>query len=130
MRLPAISRLLSLPVRFPLRSAPARGLVSALAEIEHDVEDDAVHPSETRRMNIVTAVNDALYMTLATDPTAVVFGQDVKFGGVFRCSAGLADEFGADRVLNTPLCEQAIAGFGVGLASVGATAIAECQFGD
>lgn len=59
-----------------------------------------------------------------------MFGEDVAFGGVFRCSMGLVDEFGKKRVFNTPLTEQGIAGFGIGLASVGATAIGEIQFGD
>lgn len=49
-------------------------------------------------------------IALATDPSAVLFGEDVGFGGVFRCSMGLREEFGADRVFNTPLCEQGIAG--------------------
>ena len=79
------------------------------------------------------------------DKTAVVFGEDVAFGGVFRCTMGLAEEFGAflhplvrsilnlsslggERVFNTPLTEQGIAGFGIGLASMGHTAIAEIQF--
>ena len=60
----------------------------------------------------------------------VVFGEDVAFGGVFRCSMGLKEEFGGDRVFNTPLCEQGIAGFAIGYASMGKTAIAEIQFAD
>lgn len=82
------------------------------------------------------------------DDTAVVFGEDVAFGGVFRCTMGLAEEFGQslavselstrltrapsgrERVFNTPLTEQGIAGFGIGLASMGHTAIAEIQFAD
>ncbi len=59
-----------------------------------------------------------------------MFGEDVSFGGVFRCTVGLLDRFGRDRVFNTPLCEQGIAGFGVGLAAMGCTAIAEIQFAD
>lgn len=47
-----------------------------------------------------------------------------------RCTVGLQDKYGKDRVFNTPLCEQGIAGFGIGLANAGATAIAEIQFGD
>jgi 2-oxoisovalerate dehydrogenase E1 component beta subunit len=54
----------------------------------------------------------------------------VKFGGVFRCSAGLYEKYGGDRVFNTPLSEQGIIAFGIGLASVGHTAIAEIQFSD
>eukprot|EP01034_Spumella_vulgaris_P027928 gene27929-34714_t len=67
---------------------------------------------------------------MQTDPTAVVFGEDVGFGGVFRCSVGLQEEFGSNRVFNTPLCEQGIAGFAIGYASMGKTAIAEIQFAD
>lgn len=60
----------------------------------------------------------------------VVFGEDVGFGGVFRCTSGLRDRYGKDRVFNTPLCEQGIVGFGIGLAVAGTTAIAEIQFAD
>ena len=45
-----------------------------------------------------------------SDPTCIVFGEDVGFGGVFRCTVGLQEEFGKHRVFNTPLCEQGIAG--------------------
>lgn len=60
----------------------------------------------------------------------MLFGEDVAFGGVFRCSVGLQEKYGKDRVFNTPLCEQGIAGFGIGLAAAGATAVAEIQFAD
>lgn len=85
---------------------------------------------ETKKMNLFTAVNDAMRVAMQTDKTAVVFGEDVGFGGVFRCSVGLQEEFGAKRVFNTPLCEQGIAGFAIGYASMGKTAIAEIQFAD
>lgn len=81
-------------------------------------------------MNMFTAINDALRVAMETDPTAVLFGEDVSFGGVFRCSMGLKDTFGPSRVFNTPLSEQGIAGFGIGYAAVGGTAIAEIQFAD
>lgn len=67
---------------------------------------------------------------MQTDPTAIVFGEDVGFGGVFRCSQDLRDEFGPHRIFNTPLSENGIAGMAVGYASVGGTAIAEIQFAD
>jgi len=85
---------------------------------------------ETERMNLFTAINDAMRVALKNDPTAIVFGEDVAFGGVFRCSVDLREEFGADRVFNTPLSEQGIAGFGIGYAAMGKTAIAEMQFAD
>ncbi|KAL4487550.1 hypothetical protein ABPG72_017339 [Tetrahymena utriculariae] len=85
---------------------------------------------ETQHMNLFQAVNNALDIALQTDKTACLFGEDVKFGGVFRCSLGLNEKHGTDRVFNTPLCEQGIAAFGIGLATNGVTAIAEIQFGD
>jgi len=67
---------------------------------------------------------------METDPTAVLFGEDVAFGGVFRCSVDLREKFGPNRVFNTPLSENGIAGFAVGYAAQGGTAIAEIQFAD
>ncbi|KAF9019385.1 thiamine diphosphate-binding protein [Hymenopellis radicata] len=100
-------------------------------------DEDASGPSraivggrETRKMNMYQAVRDAMSIALTKDDNAVVFGEDVAFGGVFRCTMGLAEEFGRDRVFNTPLTEQGIVGFGIGLALMGHTAIAEIQFAD
>ena len=59
-----------------------------------------------------------------------MFGEDVGFGGVFRCSKDLQSKHGPHRVFNTPLSEQGIVAFGIGLATNGATAIAEIQFAD
>ena len=82
------------------------------------------------KMNLFTALNDSLSIALSTDPTAVLFGQDVAFGGVFRCSSNLRSKFGPNRVFNTPLNENGIAGLAIGYASTGATAIGEIQFAD
>lgn len=76
------------------------------------------------------AINDALDIAMKTDKTAMIFGEDVGFGGVFRCTVNLRDKYGKGRVFNTPLCEQGIAGFAIGAAVVGSTAIAEIQFAD
>eukprot|EP01119_Soliformovum_irregulare_P001619 TRINITY_DN11345_c0_g1_i1.p1 TRINITY_DN11345_c0_g1~~TRINITY_DN11345_c0_g1_i1.p1 ORF type:complete len:382 (-),score=84.85 TRINITY_DN11345_c0_g1_i1:71-1216(-) len=84
----------------------------------------------TENINLVTAITRALDVALETDPSAVIFGEDVGFGGVFRCTSGLREKYGRDRVFNTPLCEQGIAGLGIGMAAVGSTAIAEIQFAD
>jgi len=78
----------------------------------------------------VNAINDALRIALDTDPTSCIFGEDVAFGGVFRATAGLRESFNASRVFNTPLSEQGIVGFAIGMAAVGSTAIAEIQFAD
>lgn len=96
----------------------------ALSKLNHDPE------SITNSMNLYQSINDALKIALETDEKAVLFGEDVAFGGVFRCSMGLQEQFGADRVFNTPLSEQGIVGFGIGYAAMEQTAIAEIQFAD
>merc|ERR1712000_397622 len=84
----------------------------------------------TKRMNLFQSVNDALSLALAEDESVILFGEDVAFGGVFRCSMGLAENFGSERVFNTPLSEQGIVGFGIGAAAEGMKAVAEIQFAD
>ena len=86
--------------------------------------------SGTEKMNLFTAINDAMKIALKTDDSAILFGEDVAFGGVFRCSQNLREEFGEDRIFNTPLSENGIAGFAIGYASMGGTAIGEIQFAD
>ena len=81
-------------------------------------------------MNLFQAVNDAMSISLAQDDSVLLFGEDVAFGGVFRCSMNLAQNYGQDRVFNTPLTEQGILGFAVGLAAEGMRPIAEIQFAD
>ncbi len=63
---------------------------------------------ETKEMNLFTAINNALSIALESDPKAVIFGEDVAFGGVFRCTVNLREKFGNDRVFNTPLSEQVL----------------------
>ncbi|KAH8071749.1 3-methyl-2-oxobutanoate dehydrogenase [Aureococcus anophagefferens] len=55
-----------------------------------------------------SAVNSGLRAAMQSDDSAIVFGEDVGFGGVFRCTMGLAEEFGPERCFNTPLSEQGI----------------------
>lgn len=85
---------------------------------------------EVAKMNLFQAINSAMQIAMETNPRTVHFGEDVQFGGVFRCSMGLADKFGNERVFNTPLSEQGIAGFAIGMAAVGYDVIAEMQFAD
>eukprot|EP01095_Lingulamoeba_sp_RSL-Kostka_P013799 TRINITY_DN5809_c0_g1_i1.p1 TRINITY_DN5809_c0_g1~~TRINITY_DN5809_c0_g1_i1.p1 ORF type:complete len:361 (+),score=142.43 TRINITY_DN5809_c0_g1_i1:56-1138(+) len=85
---------------------------------------------DREKVNLFTAINNGMSIALETDPKAVIFGEDVGFGGVFRCTTGLREKYGKERVFNTPLCEQGIAGFAIGYAAVGGTAIAEIQFAD
>ena len=83
------------------------------------------------RMNIIQAVNSALYCELARDKNVVVFGEDVgKFGGVFRATADLQKEFGTDRVFDTPLSEIGIVGAAIGMCLYGLRPVPEIQFAD
>ena len=88
------------------------------------------NPSKVENMNLWTTIAHTLDIALASDDSAIIFGEDVKFGGVFRCTMGLNEKYGTDRVFNTPLSEQGIAGFAIGTATAGATTIAEMQFAD
>lgn len=81
--------------------------------------------------NIIQAVNDALKLEMRRDPRVVVFGEDVgKFGGVFRATTGLQEEFGEARVFDTPLSEGGIIGTAIGMALYGLRPVAEIQFSD
>ncbi|KAI9878923.1 MAG: hypothetical protein M1830_010107 [Pleopsidium flavum] len=88
------------------------------------------HTSPTQRMNLFQAINSALSTALATDERVLLFGEDVSFGGVFRCTMNLSAEFGSERVFNTPLSEQGIVGFAIGCAAEGMKPVAEIQFAD
>jgi 2-oxoisovalerate dehydrogenase E1 component beta subunit len=82
-------------------------------------------------MNIIEAVRSALQTQMRLDPRVVVLGEDIgKFGGVFRATSGLYDEFGADRVIDTPLAEAGIIGTAIGMALYGLRPVPEIQFGD
>jgi 2-oxoisovalerate dehydrogenase E1 component beta subunit len=97
----------------------------------HDAETQMhENPGPNEEMTLLASINNALDLALNRDPSTIVFGEDVAFGGVFRCTKGLRDKYGKDRVFNTPLAEQGIVGFGIGAACAGSTAIAEIQFAD
>lgn len=82
-------------------------------------------------LNLLQAVNDALRLEMRRDPRVVVLGEDIgKFGGVFRATAGLYEEFGSDRVIDTPLAEGGIIGAAVGMALYGLKPVPEIQFSD
>ena len=83
------------------------------------------------QMNMVQAINDALKIEMRKDDRVVVLGEDVgKVGGVFRVTQGLFDEFGEDRVIDTPLSEGGIIGCAIGMALYGLVPVPEIQFAD
>jgi pyruvate dehydrogenase E1 component beta subunit len=86
---------------------------------------------ETRELSIVEAMREALAEELSRDPSVFVMGEDVgRAGGVFNVTTGLQDEFGKDRVMDTPISEAGIAGLGVGAALTGMRPVVEIMFSD
>lgn len=80
-------------------------------------------------LNIVEAVNHALKEEMRRDSSIVVLGEDVGVnGGVFRATLGLLEEFGEERVIDTPLSENGIIGSAIGMAVNGLKPVAEIQF--
>lgn len=81
--------------------------------------------------NVVTAIHDALHEQMAADERVIVLGEDVATrGGVFRVTQGFLDEFGEQRVIDTPIAEGAIVGVAVGMALHGLLPVAEIEFAD
>ena len=81
------------------------------------------------QITLVEAVNLALHRAMGDDGDVVVLGQDVgRDGGVFRATLGLLDKFGPERVIDTPLAENLIAGASIGMAAEGLKPVAEIQF--
>jgi pyruvate dehydrogenase E1 component beta subunit len=82
-------------------------------------------------LNIIQSLNQAYHQAFRKDDDLVTFGEDVgHFGGVFRVTSGLTKEFGELRCFNSPLTEQGIVGFAIGMAQYGMNVVAEIQFAD
>jgi pyruvate dehydrogenase E1 component beta subunit len=85
--------------------------------------------TDTRTLTLVQAVRDGLRTEMHRDDDVLVFGEDVaENGGVFRATEGLLDEFGEDRVIDTPLAESGIVGAAIGMAAYGLRPVPEIQF--
>ena len=90
---------------------------------------EATGQKEEKRF--IDAIQDALTQSMAKHEGLVLMGQDIaEYGGAFKVTEGLVEQFGKDRVRNTPLCESAIIGTGLGLSISGMKAMVEMQFAD
>ena len=84
---------------------------------------------QTQNLTLVQAVRDGLHTEMQRDDDVIVLGEDVgKNGGVFRATEGLYDEFGGERVIDTPLAESGIVGTAIGMAAYGLKPVPEIQF--
>jgi 2-oxoisovalerate dehydrogenase E1 component len=86
-------------------------------------------PSSEKRF--IDAIQDGLSLAMEKHPELILMGQDIaEYGGAFKVTEGFVDRFGKNRVRNTPLCESAIIGAGLGLSIAGMKAMVEMQFAD
>tara|TARA_B100001741_G_scaffold313764_1_gene321813 strand:- start:4546 stop:6525 length:1980 start_codon:yes stop_codon:yes gene_type:complete len=104
-----------------------------LADMYSSFDFEEYPPASTNTTNIrmVDAISDALKQSMQKYHNTVVMGQDIaEYGGVFKITDGFIDEFGKERVRNTPICESAIVSAAMGLSINGYKAIMEMQFAD
>lgn len=93
---------------------------------------EPVVPTEpSTEVRFIDAISDGLREAMHKHPELVLMGQDIaEYGGAFKVTEGFVETFGKDRVRNTPLCESAIIGAGLGLSISGMKAMVEMQFAD
>ncbi|MFZ5553313.1 MAG: alpha-ketoacid dehydrogenase subunit alpha/beta [Bacteroidota bacterium] len=104
-----------------------------LGDLYAPFENKPVTPATDKKTEkrFIDAVSDALRQGMQKHKNLVIMGQDIaEYGGVFKVTEGFLQEFGKERVRNTPLCESAIIGAGLGLSITGNKAICEMQFAD
>jgi len=91
-----------------------------------------VNPIEnTEYIRFIDAIAQAVKQSMQRHNSLVLMGQDIaEYGGVFKITEGLLEEFGKDRIRNTPICESAIVGTAMGLSISGMKTMVEMQFGD
>ena len=114
----------------PLAASTEREVEDLFAPYTQQVQlPQAPEKASDKRM--VDAISDGLRQSLEKHENLVVMGQDIgEYGGVFKVTEGFIEAFGADRIRNTPLCESAIVGAGLGLSINGYKAVVEMQFAD
>ena len=94
--------------------------------------DTAATPDDLREMTYIAAISEALREEMRRDPAVLVMGEDIAgdFGGAFKVTKGFEAEFGARRVLNTPIAELGFVGAATGMALMGLRPVIEMQFAD
>ena len=99
--------------------------------LSNEAEMGRNEEGETKNMRLIDAISDGLRVAMRKHSNLVLMGQDIaEYGGVFKITEGFVKEFGKERVRNTPLCESAILGAGLGLSINGMKAMVEMQFAD
>ena len=118
-------------------------LANAEAEIEADYDEelnDVYKPydfeevkaeGKIENIRLIDAISQGLKQSMERHPESVIMGQDIaEYGGAFKITEGFVEQFGKERVINTPICESAVVSAGMGLSINGYKAIVEMQFAD
>ncbi len=109
-------------------STEAQELADVYAPFEQKI---TFSKGEVKEIRMIDAISDGLREAMRKHEKLVLMGQDIAdYGGVFKITDGFVAEFGKGRVRNTPLCESAIVGIGLGLSMKGYKAMVEMQFAD
>lgn len=104
-----------------------------MADIYAPFDNQAIAPTTGARSEkkFIQAISDALRQSMVKHPDLVLMGQDIaEYGGAFKVTEGFTDEFGKERVRNTPICESAIVGVALGLSLKKQKSMMEMQFAD
>jgi len=108
-------------------------LVDVFAPVpETTIPDLAIAKSEKKtNKRFIEAISDALRQSMEKYPEMIIMGQDIaEYGGAFKITEGFVDQFGKQRIRNTPICESAIVGAALGLSMEGMKSVVEMQFAD
>jgi len=96
-----------------------------------NVSQDKLSENQFPEKRLIDGLSEGLYQAMEHNPNIILMGQDIaEYGGVFKITDGFLDKFGASRVRNTPLCESAIIGAGMGLSLRNFVPVIEMQFAD
>ncbi len=98
----------------------------------HHITKDTLNSNTSKtEKRFIDAISDGLKESLTKYPDLVIMGQDIaEYGGAFKVTEGMVEEFGKERIRNTPICESAIVGAGLGLSIAGMKSVVEMQFAD
>ncbi|MEY3050180.1 MAG: hypothetical protein RL365_2218 [Bacteroidota bacterium] len=113
-------------------SAIVPSLTQELSDLYAPNSVQIISPTgESKELRFIDAIQEGLSQSMERHPNLVLMGQDIaEYGGAFKVTEGFVEKFGKDRVRNTPLCESAIVGAGLGLSISGMKAMVEMQFAD
>jgi 2-oxoisovalerate dehydrogenase E1 component len=97
----------------------------------NDYSSLITHHSSSRSLRLIDALKEGLHQSMKRHGNLILMGQDIaEYGGAFKITEGFVEEFGKERVRNTPLCESAIVGAALGLSLEGFKSMMEMQFAD